>query len=310
MMLRLSKIFFIVFSSLACAILLMYLSRFFIPKNVGLAGGAMVFFYGLGGLVIGFVISMVLRNKLSNSILLGSNIIFSLLIAGFGVQIYQVSQKSKAAVRKERERLQKLKPTAPAQKIPVQDTPPMGIGIAKPNLQIDQPLYFYPAPQAKQKAEQFTPIDSITFKHGAQGIEIATAPPWLVPERLKLDYQVFHFLVLSQSRSFLQVVGNKTNGQIAWIAKSQVHYQDWSSFLLDVYALQPKDWDNNPLRIKPFTHADPLLEFNQQHILQPIKIKDQWIEVKVLDRSHQALGTGWIRWRSEAGFLIDYDLFS
>jgi len=270
----------------------------------------MVLFYGLGGLVIGLIISMVLRNKLSSSILLGSNIVFSILITWFGLKIYQIDQKSKAALIEESKRLQKLQPTAPAEKVPVQDSQLMGIGIAKPKLQVDQPLYFYPAPQAKQQGEQGSPIDSITFKRSAQGIEIATAPPWLVPERLKLDYQVFHFLVLSQSRSFLQVVGNKTNGQTAWIAKSQVHYQDWSSFLLEVYALQPKNWDNNPLRIKPFTHADPLLEFNQQHILQPIKIKDQWIEIKILDQSHQALGTGWIRWRSESEILITYDLFS
>ena len=95
-MLRLSKIFFVIFSSLACAILVMNLSRFFIPKNAGLAGGAMVLFYGLGGLVIGLIISMVLRNKLSSSILLGSNIVFSILITWFGLKIYQIDQKSKA----------------------------------------------------------------------------------------------------------------------------------------------------------------------------------------------------------------------
>ena len=106
------------------------------------------------------------------------------------------------------------------------------------------------------------------------------------------------------------MVGNKTNGQTAWIAKSQADYQDWPSFLLTVHALQPQDWENNPLRTKPLRHAPPLLEFNQDHILQPLKIKDYWIEVNILDQQYQVLRTGWIRWRSESELLITYDLLS
>ena len=309
-MVRFSKVLFIIFSSLAFAILAMFLSRYFIPKNVGLAGGAMVLFYGLIGWVIGLIVSFLLRNRLSGAIILGCNIVFALLVAWVGMRFYHEMQKSKATVQQERERLQQLKPTAPAQTIPVTATGSMGIGLAKPQLQPDQPLYFYPAPKANQLPEQLLPSDSITFKPTAQGIEIATAPPWLVPEKLKLDYQIFYFRVKSQNRYFLEVVGNKTNGQTAWIAKSQADYQDWPSFLLTVHALQPQDWENNPLRTKPLRHAPPLLEFNQDHILQPLKIKDYWIEVNILDQQYQVLRTGWIRWRSESELLITYDLLS
>lgn len=309
-MVRLSQVLFIVFSSLACAVLAMFLSRFFIPKNVGLAGGAMVLFYGLIGLVIGLVISLIIRNKLSAKVLLGANILFSLVVAWFVVRIYQIRQTSKAAALHERERLQQLKPTAPAAPIQLQDRPPMGIGIAKPKLVPDQRLYFYSAPSTNSSSEQLPPIDSLTFKQTPQGIDIATAPPWLVPERLKLDYQVFHFLVLSQNRSFLQVVGNKTNGKTVWIAKSQVDYEDWPSFLLKVHSLQARDWENNPLRTKPWTHAPPLLQYNQQNILQPLQVKDHWIEVNILDQNYRQLEKAWLRWRSESELLITYDLFS
>lgn len=305
-----SKVLFILFSSLAAAILAMILSRFFIPKNVGLAGGAMVVGYGVIGLGIGLIISLFIRNKVPGRIMLGTNILLFLFLSFFGMRIYQQIQKSKTAAQQEREKLKQLKPTAAAQPVADPATVAMGIGIAKPLLNHEQPLYFYSAPKANQLPTQLIPIDSITFKKAPGGIEIATAPPWLVPEKLKLDYQIFHFLVTSQSKNFLEVVGNKTNGQTAWIVQSQVDYQDWPSFLLSVQAIEPINWENNPLRSKPLRHASPLLEYGAQNILQPLKIEDNWIQVNILDQNYEALQTGWIRWRSASQLLITYQMLS
>lgn len=309
-MVRFHKFTFILFSSLVFAVLAMILSRFFIPKNVGLAGGAMVLFYGLFGLIIGLLISLALRNRLSLKSLQISNAIFCLLLVFCGVRIYQQIAISKAKAQEAREKYQHLKPTPTAQPIPVEEQAEIGIGIAQVRLQADQTIYFYAKPETGQLPEELTPIDSLTFRESAHGIDIATAPPWLVPERLKLDYQIFHLLALAQNRSFLQVLVNTTTGQKAWMSRSQLHYQDWSSFLLGVYSLQPLDWDNNPPRTKPFTHAAPLLYLDVKNILQPIIIEGNWIEVKILDQDHQPIGKGWVRWRSDTELLISYDLLS
>lgn len=305
-----SKVLFILFSSLAAAAFAMILSRFFIPKNVGLAGGAMVLGYGALGLSIGLIISLFIRNKVPSKIMLGTNVILFLILFFFGMRIYQQIQKSNEAAQQEREKLRQLKPTATAQAIADPAATAMGIGIAQPQLKFDQPLYFYSTPQTDQLPKELTPIDSITFKKTPAGIDIATAPPWLVPEKLKLDYQIFHFLVKSQSRCFLQLVGNKTNGQTTWVSKSQVDYQDWPSFLLNVNAVEPLNWENNPLRTKPLRHASPLLEYGAQNILQPLKIEENWIQVNILDQDYQPLQTAWIRWRSASQLLITYQMLS
>ena len=309
-MIHFQKIVFILLSSLVFAILAMMLSRFFIPKDVGLAGGAIVMFYGLFGLVIGLVASLIGRNRLPIKFLQTSNAIFALFLLVCGVRIYQHIASSKAEVKKRQERYQHLKPTPTALPIPLPNQATMSIGMAQVPLQIGQSIYFYHKPQADQLPEQLSPIDSITFKETTNGIDIATAPPWLVPERLKLDYQIFHFIVMAQHRSFLEVVVNKTNGQTAWVSKSQLNYQDWSSFLLGVSSIQPLDWDNNPLRTKPLTHAPPLLEIDSQYRLQPLTIEGNWMEVKILDHQHQATGKGWLRWCSNTELLIMYDLLS
>lgn len=305
-----SKVLFILFSSLAAAAFAMIMSRFFIPKDVGLAGGAMVLGYGVIGLSIGLIISLLIRNKISNTVLLGINLVLFLFLFIFGMRIYQQIQKSNAAAQEEREKLQKMKPTAPTKPISYPAATTIGIGIAQPQLNPDQALYFYPAPKTDELPEQLTPTDSITFKQVSGGIDIATAPPWLVPERLKLDYQIFHFLVKSQSRSFLQVVGNKTNGKTAWIATSQVNYQDWASFLLTVHAVEPLNWEDNPLRSKPLRHADPLLKFNRKNILQPLKIENNWIQVNILNHDYNPIQKGWLRWRSDTQLSITYQLLS
>lgn len=305
-----SKALFILFSSLAAAVLAMIMSRFFIPKNVGLAGGAMVLGYGMLGLGVGLIISLFIRNKIPSKIILGTNIVLFLFLSFFGMRIYQQIQKSNTAAQQEQEKLRQLKPTAAAQPIGEPAATAMGIGIAQPQLKFNQPLYFYSTPQTDQLPTELTPIDSITFKKAPAGIDIATAPPWLVPEKLKLDYQLFHFLVKSQSRYFLQVVGNKINGQTTWVAKSQVDYQDWPSFLLNVNAVEPLNWENNPLRSKPLRHASPLLEYGSQNILQPLKIEEHWIQVNILDQDYKPIQTGWIRWRSASQLLITYQMLS
>lgn len=309
-MVHFQKMVFILFSSLVFAILAMMLSRFFIPKDVGLAGGAMVLFYGLFGLVIGLAASLIGRNRLPIKFLQISNAAFALFLLFCGVRIYQHIASSKAEVQKRQERYQHLKPTPTTQPIPVTEQVKMGIGMAQVPLNPSQSLYFYNKPEADQLPEQLSPIDSITFQESLHGIAISTAPPWLVPERLKLDYQIFHFLVIAQNHSFLQVVVNKINGQTAWISKSQLNYQDWSNFLLGVSSIRPLNLDNNPLRTKPLTHAPPLLEINAPYTLHPLTIEGNWIEVKILNDKRQAIGKGWLRWRSNTALLISYDLLT
>lgn len=62
---KLITVLFVFFSAIVCAFGAMMLSRLFISKSSGLAGGAEVLGWGIMGLVGGIVLALVLKNKIS-----------------------------------------------------------------------------------------------------------------------------------------------------------------------------------------------------------------------------------------------------
>lgn len=92
----LSKIIFVALSSICLALIGMLISRFFIPQNSGLAGGASVLAYGIIGLLLGLVGSIFGLRYLEASQVNTANIILGILALIFAIWVVlraqQVSQ--------------------------------------------------------------------------------------------------------------------------------------------------------------------------------------------------------------------------
>lgn len=199
--------------------------------------------------------------------------------------------------------------TANAQRFDPNFTLPLGIGIASPHIDIDKPLYFYAMPDFDVMADQIKPIDSVTFKNGKYYVDIATAPPWLVPEQLKLDYQILNFRVVTYSPNWIELIVNNLNGKTAWVDRHALGYKEWSSFLTEVVAVEIVDVNKNPIRSKPQDNASILAQVPGAQ-LRPIAVKGDWLMVSTVGLADRIVPTGWIRWKKDEVLLIKYYLLS
>jgi len=110
-----ATVLFLLFSAIFGGIIGLFSAKFFIPKDVGLAGGAMVLFYGLIGLVVGLIIALIFRTRISKTWITRLNIAFAIVTITFGIWIYQEIRKSKKEVI-ETPNIP-LQPSAPAQEL-------------------------------------------------------------------------------------------------------------------------------------------------------------------------------------------------
>ncbi|MEQ8362829.1 MAG: hypothetical protein RH948_08165 [Cyclobacteriaceae bacterium] len=186
---------------------------------------------------------------------------------------------------------------------------PAGIGIASPHMIPGAPLYFYSAPDFDAAPYQFKPTDSITFIKGKYNIEIATAPPWLAPEHIKLDYGIFTFRVVTYSQNWLEVIVNNTNGLTRWIDRQAVGYKEWCTYLTEIVAVEIIDVEKNPIRIKPQDNASILAQVPGAQ-LRPIAVKGDWLLVSTVGLADRIVPTGWIRWKKDGILLVMYSILS
>lgn len=186
---------------------------------------------------------------------------------------------------------------------------PLGIGIASPDINIDKPLYFYAMPDFDALADQMKPIDSVTFKNGKYYVDISTAPPWLVPEQLKLDYQIFNFRVVTYSQNWVELIVNNTNGRTAWVDRHAIDYKEWGAFLTEVVAVEILDSNKTPVRSNPQDNASILAQVPGAQ-LRPIAVKGDWLMVSTVGLADRIVPTGWIRWKKDDVLLIKYYLLS
>ena len=181
-------------------------------KNQGLAGGAIVLGYGVMGVFVGIVLALFIANKTNKKIIFRLNIILAIIIVSFYVYYhlkYLEKQKSKDLEKQKNE--QPKEPTKPI--APVSEPIAMlfnsglnnsaltqntdnGLGMFTPNFGEQQELYFYGNPNSEKGILEHTPFYSITFKKAEYGgYDIATVPPCLIPDHLKLDYDLLYFKV-------------------------------------------------------------------------------------------------------------------
>lgn len=186
--------------------------------------------------------------------------------------------------------------------------PPMGLGMATPKFYENNVLYFYGNPNLEKPVSDHAPTDSLVFKRSEMGMEITYAPPWFAPAHLKMDYELLFIRALSINREFVEVMVNEFNGQTAYMDRTKTELRYWPDFLLSINSVEPLSPEDNPVRVKPLSHAG--LVSTSYSFLKPVRIAEQWIQVELLDDNFESHGTGWIKWQEDGKLLISYSLLS
>ncbi|WP_373514424.1 hypothetical protein [Persicitalea sp.] len=145
-------------------------------------------------------------------------------------------------------------------------------------------------------------------RFGQSRTDISYAPPWLVPNHLKLDYDVLYFRVKSVGNYFVEVVVNTDTQQRAYVDREAGKVVYWPEFLLSIHSVEYLEGMDQDVYIKPLTHAGKV---NKTYVfLRPIHIQDDWMRVELLNDDLKSTRQGWIRWRADGRLLISYSLLS
>lgn len=296
-------------------------------KNQGLAGGAIVLGWGVLFAGIAFLISFFITYKVQHrKIVLANWVLFALLLTGYGITHYRFLQKQK--LREEKKIPVKERPSTPSKPvdhtamlsikemeavkvfdISSKENTPTGMGYFMPNYYENPVLYFYGNINMEKSLKEHSPYDSINFRiNKYNAYEIATAPPWLVPEYLKIDYDILYFRIISISEDFIEVIVNTTNNQTSFVSRYAGKITYWPEFLLSVNSVDFNEISDKKVRVRDF---DASSEVNIPYqFMRPIQIKGDWAKVILLDDNLKKMGNGWIRWQKSGELLVTYNLLS
>lgn len=187
---------------------------------------------------------------------------------------------------------------------------PLGEGIVKPPITAGATLYLYSGQLIDDLLHHAALKDSITFVQSQYNIEIGTAPPWFVPEIMKLDYDILQLRAITIARNWIEVIVNKQTGRTAWVDRNAVQYQSWPDFFLEVFSIELIEPAKNPLRLKPMEQAAIVVNPGRQS-LRPVAVQGDWMKVSfVQDNPGSIPKLGWIRWKKGNQALITWSLLS
>ena len=303
------RILFVFFFTICAGFLGGFLSKYFVSKDAGLAGGAIVLFYVLIGLVIGlilaFFIMRIIRPQLFKYI---TGIVSTLGVLGlvlFGLRMSETQKERDAQRAASEEFYQTHKPTAPeANSSTAED--PIGMGVITLKTGVSK-LDLYKSDNIEQLD---TPYDKIVIDLNNSVQPIIQIPGNVKPRHIKLDYQIFYMTAVKQSGPFIEVIGNEDEGSTCWIKSNQVKLLTWPEFLLSVFSVESKYPQDYLVREEPMNHSTPINHVTSDHILRPVKVQGEWILVEIMNSGLESEGKGWIRWRTQEELLIDYNLLS
>jgi hypothetical protein len=139
-------------------------------------------------------------------------------------------------------------------------------------------------------------------------VDIAEAPPWLVPEHLKMDYELFHLRVMTLTTEWAEVVGNSRTGQTWWVDRTTVEFEGWPEFLLGSPSVVPFDEHAAPVRARPLDDS-PILATTTA-ALPPLAVRGDWLKVSIGHLADRIVPEGWIRWRRGDRLLVTYNPLS
>ncbi len=290
-----------------------FISSLFIPKMHGFAGGVTIFWYAVFGALIVGIGTLAVVNKISKRAkqawLIIASIIAVLLVAGLMYRINSLENKEPDYKNKPvTQPTLKLKLINYAHNTTQKQENVPGIGFAFVKFQSLHPLYFYSTGQLDVDPFPDAIVDSVTFQSDNHQITIATAPPWLVSEYLKMDYDVFMFKVMAITQNRIQVEVNKQLGKKLWLNLSDVSFMYWPKFILNANSIEAIDSEANPVKIKPLDHATTLSSQGNTP-LRPLAVTNEWVLVSTNGLADRIAPAGWIRWKKEGSILITYSLF-
>lgn len=289
-------------------------------KGQMLAGGAIVVGYGVISAVIGFIISLVIAYKINRRIIIKLNILLAIFIAGFWAY-YQIKYQQRQDAKKlEKENLEQTRTQDPIISTLIVHQASFysqekmiskalaSLGMFSPNYNENAPLYFYGNPYQGKLTQEPLPYDSITFSKVRGQFDIATAPPWLVPHHLKMDYGILLFEVNSITNEYIEITVNKVNNQTAYVSRDSGTLSYWPEFLLSVHSVEFPASSNGVIYAKPLNSASPININNS--FMKPLRISQDWMYVELQDDNFESVGKGWVKWIQDGKLLIKYSLFS
>lgn len=302
----------------------MYLARIVgAGKNQGLAGGAIVLFYGLVSAVVAFIFALVMAYHISHRVIVKINwvlgIVFFILVFLFVNRIKNLDKKEEPVNDYPK------KITAPAPEnislvsysefkepsgVQLNSKPPnMGLGLFKPDFFEYPTLYFYGVVNLEKEIADHARMDSVVFVRDEYNNPTTSyAPPWLSPEHLKLDYGIFIFKVLGVGHDFLKVEANKQTGQISYLDKTKGDFISWPEFFLTINSVEFIEKNRQTVHVKPLEYAGEVsAKFD---FMLPLLIEEDWMFVKLVNDGFAEQGKGWIRWKKDGFLLIAYSLLS
>ena len=289
-------------------------------KGQMLAGGAIIFSYGVVASFFGLMLAMFVAAKAQRRLIIRLNRILAVLIIAFWTYFFIKYQQGKSTHDQEQNRKPSKTVTPDSKallvynfathqtsKDEIKNSP--GLGMFAPYLDELKPLYFYSGINFNKSILEHNPIDSITFKRNEYGgFAIATAPPWLLPDHLKLDYDLLYFNVQTVTDDFLEVVVNVQTQQTGFLDKRAGRFLYWPEFLLSVHSVEFLPDNDQKIYARPFTEAGTVsLKYS---FMKPIKIRNNWMYVSLWNDNYVSIGNGWIRWRGDKKLLIRYSLLS
>lgn len=291
-------------------------------KGQGLAGGAIVFWYGIMGALVLFITALVIISKSNRKTIFRANIILTIVILAFYGYYHIKYLERQKAKELEKQNQELKKPTEVSsdndtamlfkeisKKMAIGTNNNMGLGMFKPNFNNNKALYFYSNLTPAKSVQEHMPIDSITFfQREYGGFDIATAPPWLVPEHIKLDYDILYFKVQSISHDFIEVIVNTHNNQTAYVDKYAGKTQYWPEFFLDVHSIEFINPNSESIFIKPQENASKVNTLYS--FMKPLRLRNQWMYVELQNDDFKTVGSGWIRWHTDGELLITYNILS
>ena len=302
-------------------------------KNQGLAGGAIVIGYGVVAAFIALISALFIAYYIKRPVIVKINVVLAISILAFWgyytwnyyTNVKPKREKSALEVNKYKQNtspvtantaesppaeLEESQPIEPVKALDIanEQTEVAGLGMFAPNIFEQRILHFYGNPNFDKALNEHTPTDSVTFLRTENGFDIATAPPWLVPAHMKLDYGILFFKVVSIAQDFLEVEVNATNRQTGFISRKAGRFTYWQDFLLGVNSVELLDPARQEVFVKPLDHAGKVL--TKYDFMKPIRVNHNWMYVKLLNDGYKEVGKGWVKWQKDGKLLIRYKLLS
>ena len=279
----------------------------------GLAGGAIVLGYGIMFGFFAIVVSIfIVYQSSQKTIYVGVVILFVLLLLLIAILfIRQKMQKNKVDEEVQFKVSTEIFHAAVYKELKnefSQNTEiPLGLGFFSPNFYEYPVLYFYGNPDFSKTLHDNFHMDSILFTQSEPGnYNISYAPPWLQPNHIKMDYGILYFRVQSLGKEYIEITVNTSTQKTSYVNRFGGNIILWPEFLLNVYSIEILPENQQTIKIKPQDNAG---EVNFDYdILQPISIKNEWIQVQLQDKNLNPITTGWLRWKNNEKLLISYSL--